>query len=103
MDLTSSGTQTFANLVAGGNRSNFTVINGTSDVNWYTHGRSIPYVNPLYHNSSRNLVKIDILNACLNWRVFHLGVCDSDLKLKSFYLVQSDSGLMNPSKMKMTY
>ena len=103
MDLTSTGTQTSANLPVDENRSSFAVINGTSAVNWYSSSQSTAFVNPLYHKSSRNLVKIDILNASLNWRVFHLGVCDGDRNIKSFYLVQTDSGLLNPTKLKMTF
>jgi len=95
MDLTSTGKQTFANLVTDENRSNFTVINGTSVLNWYSSD-PVPFVNPLYHKSTKNLVKIDILNASLNWRVFHLGVCDKHYHSKPFYIVQTDSGLINP-------
>ena len=103
MDLTSDGKQTFSNLVTDENRSCFAVINGTSAVNWYSSDPSAPFVNPLYHTTTTNLVKIDILNASLNWRVFHLGVCDENMEAKSFYLVQTDSGLMNPTRLKMTF
>lgn len=105
MDLTNRGTQTFANLVADENRSCFAVINGQSCVNWYSdpNQTQVPFVNMLYHKTNRNLVKIDILNASLNWRVFHLGVCDEDNHIKSFYLVQTDSGLMNPTELKMVF
>ena len=102
MDLTSSGTQTFANLPVDENRSNFAVINGQSAVSWYS-STPVPFVNPLVHKSSKNLVKIDILNASLNWRVFHLGVCDINSNLKPFYLVQSDAGLINPREVEMTF
>jgi len=102
MDFTSNGTQTFANLPTGENRSCFTVVNGISAVNWYST-KPVPHVNPLFHNTSNNLVKIDILNASLNWRVFHIGVCDKDMNIKTFYLVQTDSGLVNPSELKMTF
>ena len=114
MDLTQTGTQTFENLIKGGNRSCFTVVNGVSAVNWYTPekeakasfsgtDKTAPFVNQLYHTTNRNLVKIDILNASLNWRVFHMGVCDSDSEIKSFYQVQTDSGLINPVKLKMVF
>ena len=102
MDFTDTGTQTNVNLVTDENRSCFTVINGISAVNWYSDD-NVPFVNKLYHKSSRNLVKIDILNASLNWRVFHIGVCDEDMNIKSFYLVQTDTGLMNPKKLEMTF
>lgn len=102
MDLAKDGTQTFANLITDENRSSFAVINGISAVNWYSSDKSAPFVNSLYHMTTRNLVKIDILNASLNWRVFHIGVCDEDLNIKTFYLVQTDSSLTNPTELKMT-
>lgn len=101
MDLTSDGTQTFANLVTDDNRSNFAIVNGTSVVNWYSCS-SVPFVNSLYHKTTKNLVKIDILNGSMNWRVFHIGVCDEDFQLKTFHLVQTDAGLMNPVELQMT-
>lgn len=100
MDFTDKGAQTYANLISGGNRSNFTVINGTSAVNWYSD-EEVPFVNPLYHNVTKNLVKVDVLNASMNWRIFYLGVCDSKGKIKKFQQVQVDSGLMNPAELTM--
>lgn len=100
MDLQADGTQTSVNLVSDENRSCFTVVNGVSAVNWYSSD-PVPFVNPLSHKTNNNLVKIDILNASLNWRVFYLGVCDRELKIQSFYLVQTDTGLINPYKLKV--
>lgn len=102
MDFTSTGTQTSANLITDENRSNFTTINGISAVNWYS-SKPVPFVNPLYHKTTKNLVKIDILNAPMGWRTLHLGVCDEDMKIKPFYLVQSDGGLINPNKITMAF
>lgn len=102
MDLSNTGTQTFANLSMDENRSNFAVINGVSVVNWYSD-QTVPFVNTLYHESSKNLVKIDILNCSLNWRVFHIGVCDDNHNIKSFYQIQTDSGLINPIELRMAY
>jgi FtsP/CotA-like multicopper oxidase with cupredoxin domain len=100
MDLTENGTQTYDNLIVGGNRSNFTVVNGVSAVNWYTHDE-VKFVEPLYHNVTKNLVKVDILNASMNWRIFYLGVCDHKGMIKNFHQVQVDSGLMNPSELNI--
>lgn len=102
MDLDRNGVQTYANLVTDENRSCFTVVNGVSCVNWYS-SKSVPFVNPLYHKSSRNLVKIDIGNFSLNWKIFHLGVCDENKHIKPFFIVQSDSGLINPKEVKMAF
>ena len=102
IDLTNTGTQTNVNLISDQNRSNFTIINGISTINWYS-SNTVPFINSLYHKSTKNLVKIDISNLSTNWRVYHMGVCDEDNNIKSFYLVQTDSGLMNPKKLKMTF
>lgn len=102
MDFNENGTQTNLNLPIDQNRSAFTVINGISAINWYEK-KNTSYVNTMYHYTTDNLVKIDILNATLNWRVYHIGVCDKNKNIKSFYLVQTDSGLINPIKLKMTY
>ncbi len=102
IDFTESGTQTSLNLSVDQNRSAFTVINGVSAINWYTK-KSSPYTDFLYHKTTKNLVKIDLLNASLNWRVYHIGVCDEDKNIKSFNLIQCDSGLINPQKLKMAY
>ena len=67
-------------------------------INWYS-SKPVPYVNKLYHETRTNLVKIDLLNACANWRYLSLGVCDKIDKVQTFYLIQSDTGLMNPTPM----
>lgn len=57
----------------------------------------------MYHKTNDKIVKIDILNATLNWRVYHIGVCDIKSNIKSFYLIQTDGGLINPIKLDMTF
>ena len=101
IDLNEKGEQTNINLAVDQNRSAFTTINGISAINWYNKSDN-KYINMLYHKTSKNLVKIDILNACLNWRVYYIGVCDEDKNIKNFYLIQCDSGLINPVKLKIT-
>ena len=108
IDITNNSVQTNLNLPTDQNRSAFTAINGINAIDWYSNksnsnSNSNPYVNMLYHETTDNLVKIDILNATLNWRVYHIGICDEDYCIKSFYLIQCDNGLMNPQKLKMTY
>jgi FtsP/CotA-like multicopper oxidase with cupredoxin domain len=102
IDLTAEGTQTNLNLATDQNRSAFTVVNGCSVVNWYCE-KKVPFVSMLYHKTSEYVLKIDILNAAINWRVYHVGVCDEDFNIKSFYLIQCDEGLINPQKLKMTF
>lgn len=102
IDFNNQGVQTNQNLPIDQNRSAFTVINGVSTINWYSKLNE-PYVNMMYHKTTDKLVKIDILNATLNWRVYHIGVCDKKSNIKTFYLIQSDGGLINPIKLDMTF
>lgn len=102
VDFDEKGIQVNQNLPLDQNRSAFTVINGISAINWYSK-KNTPYCNMLYHKTTDKLVKIDILNATLNWRVYHIGVCDKNLNIKKFFLIQTDSGLMNPIKLNMTF
>jgi len=55
------------------------------------------------HITTRNLVKVDVANVSSNWRVFYIGVCDQQLRIHSFYQIQCDSGLMNPTKLTSAY
>lgn len=102
IDFNEKGIQVNQNLPVDQNRSAFTVINGVSTINWYSSNNS-PYVGMMYHKTTDKLVKIDILNATLNWRVYHIGVCDKNLNIKTFHLIQTDSGLMNPIELNMTF
>jgi len=101
IDITNEGIQTNLNLSTDQNRSCFSVINGTCAINWYSN-KNVPFVDMLYHKTTQNLVKIDIVNTTLNWRVYYLGVCDIYSNIKTFNLVQTDNGLMNPKKLTMT-
>jgi hypothetical protein len=116
MDFNEDGTQTSVNLAVDENRSCFSTINGISAVNWYEFDESNSknhninyksnsknYVNCLIHKVTKNVVKIDILNGALNWRVVHIGVCDKNNKIKSFYLVQTDGSLINPKEVTMAW
>jgi len=101
MDLNSDGTPTFANLPVHSNRSCFTVINGISTVQWYTDPvKKVPYSNMLTHNTTENIVKIDILNSGGNWRVFFVGVCDDKHNILPFYVVQTDQSIRAPIQVK---
>jgi FtsP/CotA-like multicopper oxidase with cupredoxin domain len=102
IDLTSDGIQTNVNLTTDQNRSCFSVINGTCAINWYSNDKSVGFVNMLYYKTTKKLVKIDIVNTTLNWRVYYIGVCDINYNIKNFNLVQTDNGLMNPKKLTMT-
>lgn len=100
LDLNPDGTQTSVNLSVDENRSCFTAINGIIAVDW-SKSRPSKYVDKLYRIVNKNLVKIDILCASLNWRKLYLGVCDKHSNVKCFYLVQTDCGLIDPIKTKM--
>ncbi len=101
VDVDAEGRMTSANLPTDDNRSSFSMINGQCAVNWYSN-EQVPFVNTLYHGVTQNVVKIDIVNSTVGWRVFSVGVCDEDRCIKPFYLVQTDGGLMNPVKLRKT-
>ena len=98
VDLDSNGCQIFGNLgPVDSNRSCFTAINGISTIQWYTDPlSSVPYSNILRHETNKNIVKIDFANITGNFRVFYLGVCDSDQTILPFYVIQTDQGLCAP-------
>lgn len=99
LDLNPDGTMTNVNVYTFG-RSCFGAINGTNCVNWY-QSENVAYVENLYHITNKNLIKIDILNGTCSFRNIHVGVCDKNNNIKSFYLIQSDIGLRNPTLTKM--
>jgi hypothetical protein len=99
IDINNEGIQKKLNLSTDQNRSCFSVINGTCAINWYNNNDNAPFVDMLYHETNQNLVKIDIT---LNWRVYYLGVCDIHSNIKTFNLIQTDNGLMNPKKLTIT-
>jgi FtsP/CotA-like multicopper oxidase with cupredoxin domain len=105
MDFDSNGRQIFGNLApVEPNRSCFTVINGISTIQWYTEPSiSVKYSNILRHETNKNIVKIDFLNATANFRVFYLGVCSSNQTILPFYVIQTDQGLCAPVKTTMQF
>ena len=94
-DFTDTGVLTSKNLYTDEQRSCFGLINGISCVSWYTN-KEAKYTTRLYHTVTKNLVKIDILNGTDSFRFLHVGVCDKENNIKSFYLIQTDTGLQNP-------
>ena len=93
------GTLDGGNLYTDAARFNFGLINGISCVSWYAD--QAKYTTRLYHKTKKNLVKIDILNGTESFRNLYLGVCDEDNKIKPFYVIQTDNGLRNPTKLTM--
>ena len=73
-------------------------INGISAVGW---SDDQTFVNPLYHETKANVVKIALGNFTLSFRNIFLGVCDSNGKIHDFDYIQSDDGLRNPLQTKM--
>jgi FtsP/CotA-like multicopper oxidase with cupredoxin domain len=106
MDLDEDGRQIFGNIaLALPNRSCFTVINGISTIQWYKDPStpSVKYSNILRHETNKNIVKIDFLNATANFRVLYLGVCDVNENILPFYVIQTDQGLCAPVKTTMQF
>ena len=100
IDLNSDGTYNYKGLYTSTGRSCFGLLNGTSCVNWYSQDQ-VKYVDGLYHNTCHNLIKIDFLNGTDSFRYIHLGVCDAKHNIKTFYVIQTDDGLRNPTPLKI--
>lgn len=54
-----------------------------------------------WHTTHRNLVKIDLLNGTSSFRFLYVGICGSNNLVQSFHLIQSDTGLINPTPITM--
>jgi len=125
LDLNSDGTLTDVGVYTDTGRSCFGMINGQSCVDWYSNDSDeretlsriqnvtgseeirnitdrVKYVTNLKHTSTRNLMKVDILNTTTSFRTLYVGVCDKHDKAHCFYTIQTGSGLMNPTPLKMT-
>jgi FtsP/CotA-like multicopper oxidase with cupredoxin domain len=76
-------------------RAKYGAINGTSCINWYD--KDTRFVDKLYYESYKNVVKVTLLNASCSYRNIYLGVCDINFNIKPFYLVQTDQGYRNPT------
>ena len=100
VDFNSNGSLNNTNLYTEAARSCFGLINGISCVNWYTT-ETTKYETKFYHKSNKNLMKIDIINGSCSFRTIYIGVCDDYDTIKSFYLIQTDQGLRNPTPIKM--
>ena len=98
IDLDKRGVINFKKLTIDQNRSYFTCINGVCATDWFTENNNSSFVEKLQHKSHKNLIKIDMLNCNVNWRVYHIGVCDKKKNKKKFWVVQCDQGLLNPFK-----
>ena len=97
LDLNTDGSINNTNLYGDAQRSCYGTLNGTCCVNWFSDDR-VKYETDLYHESSRNLLKIDILNGTCSFRNLHIGICDQHDHIHNFYLIQTDTGLRNPMK-----
>jgi FtsP/CotA-like multicopper oxidase with cupredoxin domain len=100
MEFHSDGTMDISNLYKGGERANFGLINGISAINWYTDG-PVPYVDSMYHKTTKNLIKLDILSGTWTFRTIYVGVCDKKNQIKNFTLIQTDQGFRNPIPLSM--
>jgi len=96
VDYYKDGTLNVDNLYTDAWRGTFGTINSQSCVNWATDDS--PYVNMLYHNTTKNIAKIILLNATASFRALYIGVCDKNNVVKDFWYVLSDDGYRNPMK-----
>jgi FtsP/CotA-like multicopper oxidase with cupredoxin domain len=94
IDINEDGSLNNANLYTDTWRGTFGLINGQSCINWSTEDTT--YTNGLYHNTTKNVVKITILNATDSFRALHVGVCDKNNNIKKFWYIIFDDGFTNP-------
>jgi FtsP/CotA-like multicopper oxidase with cupredoxin domain len=94
IDLNENGTINNANLYTDGWRGTFGLINGYSSINWTNEDNK--YVSGQYHESTKNIVKVTILNSTNSFRVIYAGVCDKNNNKKNFWFVMLDDGFRNP-------
>jgi len=99
IEINSDGTLNDSNVYTDAWRSCFGTINGQICLNWYSDNNE--YVNLLYHNSNKNIIKISILNSSGSFRNIYLGVCDKNNNIKFFYNISNDNGLRNPQKINI--
>jgi FtsP/CotA-like multicopper oxidase with cupredoxin domain len=100
LQFNADGSLTNVDIYTDEHRTPFTMINGVSCVNWYKDGKA-PYTTQMYHKSTKNLVKIDMVASTNSFRYYYFGVCDKNDNIKSFYLVQTGAGFRNPLKLTM--
>jgi FtsP/CotA-like multicopper oxidase with cupredoxin domain len=99
IDLNSDGSLNNTNLYTDTWRGTFGWINGKSCINWSTEDNT--YIEGLYHNSTKNIVKITLLNGTNSFRFLYVGVCDRNNNIKNFWYVVSDDGFRNPIQTNM--
>ena len=95
IDLNNDGTLNQDKLYDFSWRANYGAINGTSCINWLDNNNK--FVDTLYYESNKNVVKVTLLNASCSYRNIYLGVCDNNNNIQNFYLVQTDQGYRNPT------
>lgn len=94
IDLNENGTVNNANLYTVAWRGTFGLINEYSSINWTNEDNK--YATGQYHESTKNIVKITILNSTNSYRVIYAGVCDKNNNIKKFWFVMLDDGFRNP-------
>lgn len=95
IDMNNDGTLNDDKLYNFSWRANYGAINGTSCINWLDNNNK--FVDTLYYESNKNVVKVTLLNASCSYRNIYLGVCDNNNNIQNFYLVQTDQGYRNPT------
>ena len=100
-DFHEDGTSNPSNLVIDEQRGTFGVLNGVSCINWTGNPEGDVYVDELEHQTTSNLVRIDLLNATQSFRYLNVGITDCHDEIRDFYVVQNDTGFQNPTRLQM--
>ena len=100
LDLDKNGTLDKKFLYEKNWLGDYTMINGVVCCSWKKE-KNDGYI--LAHISSKNLVKVSILNGSCSFRRYKIGFCDILGNIKHFHLVQSDCGYTSPSPCYMSF
>lgn len=92
--INSDGTLNKDNLYTDQWRGTNTAINGINCINWINDDST--FIDNFYHETTKNIIKISILNGNCSWRRYYVGVVDKNNKIKKYYLIESDTGYRNP-------
>jgi FtsP/CotA-like multicopper oxidase with cupredoxin domain len=94
IDINDDGTLNKDNLYTDQWRGKYTAVNGINCVNWESD--DMMNINNFYHETTKNIVKLSLLQGVCSWRRYFIGICDKNNNIKKWYLIETDDGYRNP-------
>ena len=95
-NINSNGTLNKENLYTDQWRGKYSAINGINCVNW--NNDDTTNINTFYHETTKNIVKIALLQGVCSWRRYYIGICDKYSNIIKHFLIETDIGYRNPVK-----